>query len=78
VKQQLERRWPVQPFREPRWAKQQPTFRECSPAMIEAAVNRAEARPSGNWYVLAASRDIRADRPHGRRSRVRRVAHPRR
>ncbi|WP_233159767.1 DUF5914 domain-containing protein [Actinophytocola xanthii] len=33
--------------------------------MIEAAAKRAAARPSGNWFVLAASREIRSDRPFG-------------
>ncbi|MEV4603680.1 DUF5914 domain-containing protein [Amycolatopsis sp. NPDC049253] len=69
-KEQLDRRWPadwpIQPFGEPRWARQRPTYGECSPAVIEAAVKRAEARPSGNWYVLAAGRQIRSDRPFGR------------
>ncbi|WP_409494568.1 DUF5914 domain-containing protein [Amycolatopsis sp. cmx-11-12] len=59
------RDWPVQPFGEASWARQEPTFRDCAPAVIEAAVKRADARPSGNWYVLAASREIRSDRPFG-------------
>ncbi|KDN17234.1 DUF5914 domain-containing protein [Amycolatopsis rifamycinica] len=58
-------RWPVQPFREPAWARQEPTYAGCSPALIEAAVKRAGARASGNWFVFAAARDIRADRPFG-------------
>ncbi|MGW5747496.1 DUF5914 domain-containing protein [Amycolatopsis sp. NPDC003861] len=58
-------RWPVRPFREPAWARQEPTYRECSPALIEAAVKRAGTRPSGNWFVFAAAREVRADRPFG-------------
>ncbi|WIX76878.1 DUF5914 domain-containing protein [Amycolatopsis carbonis] len=58
--------WPIRPFGEPRWAAQRPTFAECNPAVIDAAVERAEARPSGNWYMLAASRQVRPDRPFGR------------
>jgi hypothetical protein len=58
-------RWPVQPFREPEWAKQEPTYRDCAPGLIEAAVKRASARPSGNWFVVGASREVRADRPFG-------------
>ncbi|MGW4528024.1 DUF5914 domain-containing protein [Amycolatopsis sp. NPDC004378] len=68
-RQVLERwpeRWPVQLFGEPAWARQAPTYRDCSPALIEAAVKRADARPAGNWFVLAAGSDIRADRPFGR------------
>lgn len=59
------RRWPVQPFSEPPWAKQEPTYRDCSPAVIEAAGKRASARASGNWFVVGASREVRADRPFG-------------
>jgi hypothetical protein len=58
-------RWPVQPFREPPWANQEPTYRDCAPALIEAAGKRAAARPSGNWFVLGAARSVRADRPFG-------------
>jgi hypothetical protein len=59
------RRWPIQPFREPEWAKQEPTYPDCAPGLIEAAVKRASARPSGNWFVVGASREVRVDRPFG-------------
>ncbi len=62
-------RWPgelpVQPLAPQAWTTQVPTYRDAKPALIEAAAKRAAARPSGNWYVLAASREIRADRPFG-------------
>jgi Domain of unknown function (DUF5914)/Rieske [2Fe-2S] domain len=48
------------------WAGQPPTWRDARPGLIEAALKRAQARPSGNWYVLAASREVRDDRPFGR------------
>jgi hypothetical protein len=48
------------------WSAQEPTWREARPGLIEAALKRAQARPSGNWYVVAASREIRRDRPAGR------------
>ncbi|KAF4407535.1 2Fe-2S ferredoxin [Streptomyces sp. Ru87] len=48
------------------WARQHPTWRAARPAVIAAAVRRATARPSGNWYVLGASADIRPGRPFGR------------
>jgi len=57
--------WPVQWLPRTPWSRQQPTYREASPAIIEAALKRATARASGNWFVFAASREIRADRPSG-------------
>ncbi|WP_329018843.1 DUF5914 domain-containing protein [Streptomyces sp. NBC_00690] len=48
------------------WEQQEPTWRQAKPALIDAALKRATTRPSGNWYVIGASRDITADRPFGR------------
>ncbi|MEO3978294.1 DUF5914 domain-containing protein [Streptomyces sp. CAU 1734] len=50
------------------WERQAPTWREARPALIDAALKRAGARPSGNWYVIGSSRSVRAgaDRPAGR------------
>ncbi|WP_062216092.1 DUF5914 domain-containing protein [Streptomyces sp. NBRC 109706] len=48
------------------WEAQRPTWRAARPELIARAVRRAEARPSGNWYVVGASRDLRDDRPLGR------------
>ncbi len=48
------------------WAGQRPTWRQARPALIEAALKRAQARPSGNWFVLGAGREIPRDRPFGR------------
>ncbi|MFJ6071254.1 DUF5914 domain-containing protein [Streptomyces sp. NPDC093065] len=45
------------------WERQRPTWREARPAVIAAALKRAQARPSGNWYVLGASTDVRPARP---------------
>ncbi|WP_416530620.1 DUF5914 domain-containing protein [Streptomyces coelicoflavus] len=45
------------------WERQRPTWREARPAVIAAALERAGARPSGNWYVLGASTDVRPTRP---------------
>lgn len=59
------RDWPLRLLREPEWARQAPSFAAARPALIEAALQRAQARRSGNWYVLAASDDVRADRPFG-------------
>ncbi|MGW0228449.1 DUF5914 domain-containing protein [Actinopolymorpha singaporensis] len=49
-----------------RWAEQTPTWEGARPGLIEAALKRAEARPSGNWFVLASSAEVRADKPFGR------------
>lgn len=56
---------PVQIIPKMDWARQKPTFQDAQPALIDAALRRAMARPSGNWYVFAASTDIRSDRPFG-------------
>ncbi|CAL9345275.1 DUF5914 domain-containing protein [Streptomyces sp. enrichment culture] len=45
------------------WQHQRPTWREARPAVIAGALARALARPSGNWYVLGASTDVRPARP---------------
>ncbi|MGK5532789.1 DUF5914 domain-containing protein [Streptomyces sp. URMC 129] len=60
-------RYPLRLRRRPvAWEDQRPTWRDAAPAVIAAALKRATARPSGNWYVLAASREIGRDRPFGR------------
>ena len=48
------------------WATQRATWKLARPALIDAALARAQARPAGNWYVLAASTLVRGDRPFGR------------
>ncbi|GAA2459777.1 DUF5914 domain-containing protein [Streptomyces glaucus] len=45
------------------WDRQRPTWRDARPAVIAEALERARARPSGNWYVLGASRALGAARP---------------
>ncbi len=51
----------------PDWATQTPTWRQARPALIADALKRASARPSGNWFVVGASRSIRAaGSPYGR------------
>jgi nitrite reductase/ring-hydroxylating ferredoxin subunit len=62
-------RWtpPLRRRRRLDWAAQTPTWREARPALIADALKRAAARPSGNWFVVGASRDVRAGgRPCGR------------
>ncbi|PRC50654.1 2Fe-2S ferredoxin, partial [Mycobacterium sp. ITM-2017-0098] len=46
------------------WARQYPTYRQASPAVIGAALARSRQRPSGNWYTIAASSAI-TSKPFG-------------
>lgn len=48
------------------WHEQQPTWRAARPSVIAGALARAHSRPTGNWYVLAASRELRQGRALGR------------
>ncbi|MGF0175687.1 DUF5914 domain-containing protein [Streptomyces sp. Marseille-Q5077] len=62
-------RWapPLRRRRTPDWATQTPTWQDARPGVIADALKTASARPSGNWFVVGASRDLRAgERPHGR------------
>ncbi len=56
---------PLEVIPKVRWADQAPTYQQAEPAVIDAALRRAESRRSGNWYVFGASTDVRADRPFG-------------
>lgn len=58
---------PLQIIPKTDWARQRPTYQDAQPALIDAALRRAAERPSGNWYVFAASTDVRTDRPFGAR-----------
>ncbi|SEH86919.1 Rieske [2Fe-2S] domain-containing protein [Mycolicibacterium rutilum] len=40
------------------WSGQVPTYADAEPALINSALRRSAGRPSGNWYVFAASDDI--------------------
>ncbi|WP_432072568.1 DUF5914 domain-containing protein [Streptomyces wuyuanensis] len=48
------------------WERQRPTWRDARPALIDGALKRALARPSGNWYVLGDARSVRPGAPFGR------------
>ena len=56
---------PLQVIPKTDWARQRPTYQDAQPALIDAALRRAQERPSGNWYVFGASTDVRANRPFG-------------
>jgi nitrite reductase/ring-hydroxylating ferredoxin subunit len=58
---------PLRLRRRSAWAAQEPTWREARPELIAGALGRASARPTGNWFVVAASREVRqGGRPLGR------------
>ena len=59
-------RLPLRTFTSPAWSQQEPTWRDAKPALIEAALKRATARPSGNWFTVGASRDVVRGKPFGR------------
>lgn len=59
--------WPLQVLPRMSWTTQRPTYREADPAIIEAALQRSQQQPTGNWYPFAASRDVRAGQPFGAR-----------
>lgn len=55
--------WPLQPIPPGIWAEQQPTYRDADPRLIKSILDRTQQRPSGNWYVFAASDAVRTGRP---------------
>ncbi len=59
--------WPLQAIPPAAWADQRPTYRDAQPSIINAALDRSQRRPTGNWYAFAASRDVRTGRPFGTR-----------
>ena len=71
VGDQLRRRWPkdwpLQVVPRASWTQQRPTYGDAQPSIINAALDRSQRRPTGNWYVFAASRDVRTGRPLGAR-----------
>jgi hypothetical protein len=62
----LERLNPLRRLREPAWPDQPPSWAEASPALIGAALDRAQARPAGNWYVIGPGTDLPAGWPVAR------------
>ena len=63
IEQRWPGQWPLRPLTAGQWSAQRSTYRDADPVLIEAAAKRAAARPSGNWFVAGASRDVRRDRP---------------
>ncbi|MFE1914657.1 DUF5914 domain-containing protein [Streptomyces anandii] len=48
------------------WERQRPMWREARPSVIAAALKRATARPSGNWFAVGAVADLTPARPLSR------------
>ncbi len=59
--------WPVGVIPRVSWTQQRPTYRDAQPGIINAALERSQRRPTGNWYAFGASRDVRTGRPHSAR-----------
>ncbi|MDV3127156.1 DUF5914 domain-containing protein [Mycobacterium sp. 21AC1] len=63
LRAKLAKAWPFQTLPPLHWAGQRPTHADASPAVIRSALQRSARRPSGNWYVLGASRAVTARKP---------------
>ena len=63
VAQRLPKDSPLQVLPKIVWSQQTPTYQQAEPTLIDSALGRALRRPSGNWFVFAASTDVRGDRP---------------
>ena len=50
--------WPFHTLPPTDWAAQVATYGQASPALIRSALERAQRRPSGNWYPFAASSQL--------------------
>ncbi|RCG24071.1 Rieske (2Fe-2S) protein [Streptomyces diacarni] len=59
-------RSPLRLGRYPDWSQQPSTWQAAKPRLIADAYERAAARPTGNWYVLGASRHLPPGRTWGR------------
>ncbi|KAA0022278.1 DUF5914 domain-containing protein [Antrihabitans cavernicola] len=69
LRDDISRKWtslvPLRRLRSIDWDRQEPTYRQARPSVIDAALDRSQSRPSGNWYVFAASRRVGGDKPFG-------------
>ncbi|MEW5811378.1 MAG: DUF5914 domain-containing protein [Actinomycetota bacterium] len=50
--------WPFEVLPALAWAAQTPTYADASPALITAALRRAQRKPGGNWFAFAESSSI--------------------
>jgi hypothetical protein len=64
LRSRLSKTFPFEMLPALQWPAQRPTYRDAAPAVIDAALRRSQRRPSGNWYVFAASEAVKS-RPYG-------------
>ena len=57
--------WPLQMIPRLSWSEQRPTYRDAQPAIINAALQRSQDKPTGNWYAFAGSGEVHPGRPYG-------------
>ncbi len=62
LRARLAKTTPFQVLPRAAWSGQRPTYDDAQPSLINSALRRSQRRPSGNWYVFAAS-DTVARRP---------------
>ena len=67
LRQRWPKDWPIDLIPRVSWNEQPPTYQDAQPAIINTALDRSQRRPTGNWYVFGASRDVRIGRPFGTR-----------
>lgn len=60
LRERAAKAWPFQTLAPSDWSAQAPTYADANPAVIGAALSRAQRRPSGNWFPFAASSQIAA------------------
>ena len=58
VKAKLAKTSPFDVLPRTAWSGQRPTYQDAEPAVINAALRRSQARPSGNWFTFGASDGI--------------------
>jgi Domain of unknown function (DUF5914)/Rieske [2Fe-2S] domain len=55
VKAKLAKTTPFEVLPRTAWSGQRPTYQDAQAGLINAALRRSQARPSGNWYTFGAS-----------------------
>ena len=74
IRSRLAKASPLEVLPRQSWSGQPSTYAAASPAVIRSALHRSQRRPSGNWFVFAASRDLRRKPLHANVAGVELVA----